>query len=450
MFRARTASGPRFALALALMGIGFGAKLPPAHAQVAVSGFVCVDSNGVTQGAKATGGTGNFACGKEANAIGANSSNIAIGDGAAANGNNSGNTAIGFGAKADGDRSSNIASGTRAKANGNISTNIATSFEADASGNESGNIASGFRAKANGNLSHNMASGTSADASGDFSNNNANGAGANARGNFARNYASGFLANASGDNSRNIASGNFANASGNNSNHIAIGNGAVATGDNSDSMAIGRNASANFANSAAFGAGATATRANQMAVGTATNTYTTAGITSNASRAAQEGPLQVVTTDAKGNLASDGGALQRQIDSLIGGLQGQINAFADSALAEGGGAYQHYQQQIDAHQQRLDAHQQQIDALGRRDRELADGIAIALAIPAPLFHNGQTVALSFGQGNFDGANAFGLSLAGVLNKGALGPTSSVTLSGGLGVGTTTGTVAGRSSVSFGW
>lgn len=78
------------------------------------------------------------------------------------------------------------------------------------------------------------------------------------------------------------------------------------------------------------------------------------------------------------------------------------------------------------------------------------GIAIALAIPAPLFHNGQSVALSFGQGNFDGSNAFGLSLAGVLNKGAFGPTSSVTVSGGLGVGIETGTVASRTSVTFGW
>ena len=449
MFRARTASGPRFALALALMGIGFGAELPPAHAQVAVSGFVCVDSNGVTQGAKATGGTGNFACGPQADATGATSKNIAIGDHANASGNDSANTAIGSGALAFGNQSDNIASGTGAVAIGIVSSNIANGRQADARGDFSSNVASGTRAKANGNFSFNNATGFEANASGDSSSNIASGTRAKANGNFSFNNATGFEATAFGHGSRNIASGAFANASGNNSGHIAIGDGAIATGHNSSSIAIGTGASANFANSAAFGAGATATRANQMAVGTATNTYTTAGITSNASRAAQTGPLEVVTTDAKGNLASDGGALQRQIESLIGGLQGQINAFADSALADGG-AYQHYQQQIDAHQQRLDAHQQQIDALGRRDRELADGIAIALAIPAPLFHNGQSVVLGVGQGNFDGANAFGLSLAGVLNKGAFGPTSSVTLSGGLGVGTTTGTVAGRSSVSFGW
>ena len=38
-------------------------------------------------------------------------------------------------------------------------------------------------------------------------------------------------------------------------------------------------------------------------IGTSSNTYTTPGITTNASIAAQSGPLSVVTTDANGNLA---------------------------------------------------------------------------------------------------------------------------------------------------
>jgi hypothetical protein len=41
-----------------------------------------------------------------------------------------------------------------------------------------------------------------------------------------------------------------------------------------------------------------------MAFGTTANTYTAAGVTSAASAAAQSGPVQVVTTDAGGNLAS--------------------------------------------------------------------------------------------------------------------------------------------------
>jgi trimeric autotransporter adhesin len=113
--------------------------------------------------------------------------------------------------------------------------------------------------------------------------------------------------------------------------------------------------------------------------------------------------LQAVTTDAMGNLASDGGAFQRQIDGL-----------------------------------------------GRRDRELADGIAIAVALQQPIFHNGQTFAGRIGYGNFDGSNAFGLSLAGVISKGSFGPTSSVTLDGGVGFGTATNTTTAKAGITFGW
>jgi hypothetical protein len=42
-----------------------------------------------------------------------------------------------------------------------------------------------------------------------------------------------------------------------------------------------------------------------MMFGSSWNTYTAPGITSAASRAAQAGPREIVTTDASGNLASD-------------------------------------------------------------------------------------------------------------------------------------------------
>jgi autotransporter adhesin len=67
---------------------------------------------------------------------------------------------------------------------------------------------------------------------------------------------------------------------------------------------MGTGASANFDNSVAIGNGATTTRVNQVAVGTATSTYTLSGITSAASKAAQSGPTQLVTSDASGNLAT--------------------------------------------------------------------------------------------------------------------------------------------------
>jgi hypothetical protein len=113
--------------------------------------------------------------------------------------------------------------------------------------------------------------------------------------------------------------------------------------------------------------------------------------------------LEVVTSDAYGNLASDGGAFQRQID-----------------------------------------------ALGQRDEELAEGIAIALALDAPHLNVGQSFALRMGYGNFDGSSALGVAAAGLLDRGSFGDNSTITLDGGIGFGTTDGTVAGKAGLTFGW
>ncbi len=70
------------------------------------------------------------------------------------------------------------------------------------------------------------------------------------------------------------------------------------------------------------------TRADQISLGTSASTYTAAGIGTAASRATQSGALQVLTTDANGNIAGDGGALQTQVDghgTAITALQGQVS-----------------------------------------------------------------------------------------------------------------------------
>jgi hypothetical protein len=133
-----------------------------------------------------------------------------------------------------------------------------------------------------------------------------------------------------------------------------------------------------------------------MSFGAAGNTYTMGGIASDASRAAQTGPLEVVTTDANGNLASDNGYFGRRVD------------------------------------------------------ELADGVAIALAIDQPIFHNGQTFAMHLGYGNFDGSDAVGMSMAGIVDRGSFGSKSTVTVDAGVGVGTDTGVVAAKAGLTFGW
>lgn len=83
---------------------------------------------------------------------------------------------------------------------------------------------------------------------------------------------------------------------------IAIGRDAVVGGQ--AGIALGAGSSAGFSNSVAIGAGATALRQGQVVLGTASNTYTMAGIGSAASRAAQVGPVKLVTADANGNLAT--------------------------------------------------------------------------------------------------------------------------------------------------
>ncbi len=265
-------------------------------------------------GAAAVGSVNNFACGTNANASG---------------------TGIGHG---------NSAIGTRANASGDGSNNLAVGFFADASGNGSSNVAAGLGAMASGANSGNSAYGTGANAVGDGSFNTATGVGADARGNGSSNIATGNHTVASGDGSSNIAIGNNANATGAGTNNVAIGANSVATGANA--TAIGNAASATFANSAAFGNGATATRANQQVFGAASNTYTMGGITSAASKAAQSGPVQVVTSDSGGNLAT----------STLAGLGLASSADINSINAQLAG--------INSHLNDLDGRVNRVGALG--------------------------------------------------------------------------------------
>jgi hypothetical protein len=151
----------------------------------------------------------------------------------------------------------------------------------------------------------------------------------------------GLSAFASGNNS--AALGANSTASGNASS--AIGQGATAAGD--FSVALGQGASAPFANSIAIGQGAATTRANQVMLGNVSNTYTLPGIASAASKAAQTGPVQIVTSDASGNLATtnfpagfDPGSLNNSINSLqsqvygLGALVRRNNDRASGGIAE--------------------------------------------------------------------------------------------------------------------
>lgn len=116
------------------------------------------------------------------------------------------------------------------------------------------------------------------------------------------------------------AVGGWANASGSNSS--VFGAAAQASGENT--TALGSGARADYDNSIAIGFLAQTTRAYQVMLGTATNTYTLAGLASASSTAAQTGSnLYMVTTDEDGNLAvaaiPTGGSSVAVVDDLTTG-----------------------------------------------------------------------------------------------------------------------------------
>ena len=148
-----------------------------------------------------------------------------------------------------------------------------------------------------------------------------------------------------------VAAGNGAFATGANS--TALGSGSTASG--AGSTATGYSSTASGTNSTAIGIGAQATRANQIAIGTVTSTYTAPGITSDASRNAQTGSTQFLTTDANGNLANsaygpqDFANLSNNVNNSISSLWRNVGALQTGvkrsyegtavALAAGGGNF---------------------------------------------------------------------------------------------------------------
>ncbi len=209
-----------------------------------------------------------------------------------------------------------------------------------------------------------------------------------------------------------MAVGNANSVSGANS--VALGNGASVTG--TDAVAIGNNTSATFANSVAIGNGATVTRANQQAFGTASNTYTMAGITSAASKAAQSGPVEIVTSDAGGNLAT----------STLAGL-----GLASSST-------------ISTINSQLASINGRIDDLYTRSSKAYNGVAMAFAMAGvPTLMPGEKLAMTMNYGTFEGASGLALNAAFRL-------TDAMQLTGGIGYGANEHIAGGRVGLRMAW
>ena len=252
--------------------------------------------------------------------------------------------------------------------------------------------------------------GVNSTASGD----NSTATGVSARASGTASTATGMDADATGNYS--TATGWFAQATGDSS--TATGVDAWASGV--DSTALGRNAQAGFDNSVAIGVGVQTTRANQVGGGTGANTYTMPGATSAASRAAQTGEVEYVTSDAAGNLGTATAAA--------------ITAPFIDPLAE----------QVDDLEYRMDKVERRVDKLERRADDTDEGVAMAIAMggavpPGP----GQLFAMAVNFGTFNGQNAAAMS-------GTIRVHRNICVTTGAGLGLGRGKYGGRVGVSIGW
>lgn len=189
---------------------------------------------------------------------------------------------------------------------------------------------------------------------------------------------------------------------------VAVGVGATA--EASGAIALGRAATANQTNSVAIGVNVRTTRPDQIAIGTGGTTYTMAGIDSSASRAAQSGPTQFVTSDAAGNLGTSnyGPGSIAALESRVGSLEANVGR------------------------------------LQRDMRGAFQGTAIALALTGAVLPAGKTFAVSANFGAYHGETGFGAT-------GIARVSDNVFVSGGIGVSTSgQSNVAGRGGVTLAW
>jgi hypothetical protein len=156
-----------------------------------------------------------------------------------------------------------------------------------------------------------------------------------------------------------------------------VGQGARVEADGGSAFGTGATVLTGHTGSTAVGAGATTTRADQVMVGTASTTYTMAGVASNASKTAQGAPTHLVASNTGGDLAAYTFA---ELGIVTGA---DLSNFATKGDVAG--------------------LQSQIDHLGRRDNELTEGLAAVVALAQPVIMPGQRFAMRAGWGGYEGA-----------------------------------------------
>ena len=297
-----------------------------------------------------------------------------------------GNGVVGFNNQVSGAASGNGVAGDNNQASGLAVGNGVSGQNNQASGFATGNgvtgsnnIASGAGSGNGVNGSNNVALGTNAGNGPGF--NNAVAIGTNAQ---------------AGESSVAIGRDSFAAGPGD----TAVGQGAKVYATSGNSFGNGATVNAGHVNSTAVGTNASTTFDNQVMLGNSTQTYTTPGITSQLSRNRQQGPLEVVTSDAAGNLATDGGSIFERLD------------------------------------------------------EAESGIALAISLENPDLVAGEKFGVAMNVGFYEGAEALGFAAQGVAGYNVFSEGDRVTFSGAVGVGFENGrgdsTVGGRVGGQITW
>jgi autotransporter adhesin len=206
---------------------------------------------------------------------------------------------------------------------------------------------------------------------------------------------------------------------------VATGTGAVALGENNTAtgtgaVAIGNANSATGDGAVAIGNGAVASRAGQIALGNNVSTYTLAGLSSDASNAAQQGAVRLVTTDLAGNLGtmdidmSDVAGIGGRLDAL----EGRVGTLENRVVALDG-------------------------ALSRQARRADGGIAAAMALGGTVMPPDSTFAISFNLATYRGQQGFSTAIVARVSD-------HVWVSGGIAGSTVRGSTGGRAGITFGW
>jgi trimeric autotransporter adhesin len=381
-------------------------------------------------------GNNNFAGGQGAGGNATGDRNFAIGRGAGAGVSGEDNYAFGNDAGRDVEGLFNMALGTAAGSADGSGQAVTGSF------NFAGGVDAGTGVQGDYNVALGSGAGQSLGAAAEYNTAIGQSAGTSVSG--GNNFAAGQSAGDNVQGNANVALGSFAGQNVSESNTVSVGTSSLAQGASSVAVghnafaagqsdtAVGHNASvgadsgsafgtgatvlAGHTNATAIGANATTTRANQVMLGTSGTTYTMAGIASKASKAAQGTPTHLVTSNASGDLAAH--------------TPSELGLATRSDVA---------------------ALQSDIDGLGRRDKQLTEGLAAVASLAQPVMLPGQHFAMRAGWGGFDDANALSFTMAGVVAKGLFRPGyGTLVVDGGVGVGTNEGEVAGRAGLSLGW